>query len=106
MPRRTGLKPHPCCYLASGDWLYGPLVPNPPREARLAQKISQEFCRAYKARGYTIREAAQEAGISETAVFNLRHGKTWADLPTIARIEMNFKIKLWVSQQNALGPPD
>ena len=39
-------------------------------------------------------------------MFNLLHGQTWGDVPTIARIEMNLRIRLWVNQQNTLGPPD
>ena len=108
MPSRKGLKPHPYCYLASGnwrDWPHGALVAEPPQEALIAQEISQAFRRAYLARNYTIREAAKKAGISEKTVFNLLHGKTWGDMPTIARIERNFKIRLWTSQINALSPP-
>ena len=57
-------------------------------------------------RGWSIREAADKADISEKTVFNLLHGQTWGDVPTIARIEMNLRIRLWVNQQNTLGPPD
>ena len=49
---------------------------------------------------------ARKAGISEKTVFNLLHGQTWGDVPTIARIEMNLRIKLWESQLNTLGRPD
>lgn len=106
MPPRKGLEPQPCCYLAAGSWPDGPLVPKAPPEAVLVQQISKAFRSACEARNLTtFRAIAKKAKISEKATFNLLKGRTWGDVPTIARIEMNLKIRLWVSQQNALGPP-
>ena len=39
-------------------------------------------------------------------MLNLLHGQTWGDMPTIARIEMNLRIKLRERQLNTLGRPD
>lgn len=92
--------------MPGGTWPDGPLqdTPPPPPELLLVQQVSRTFRDACEARGLSIREAAQQAEISDTAVYNVLNGLTWCDLPTIARIERNFRIKLWVSQQDTLGP--
>lgn len=105
MPQRKDLEPRPRCYVSTGEWPDCRLVKGAPPEAVLVLKICQSFKKAYEARGLkTIRAIANKAGISEKTVYNLNHGETWITLPTIARIERNFKIKLWVPQQNVGGP--
>ena len=100
MPRRKNLEPHPRCYLDGESWTQNSLVPEPPLEAVLVQEMSRRFSKAMASRGWTIREAAKKLEISETTVFNLLHGKTWPEVPTIARIERNLGLPLWIPQHN------
>ena len=93
------LELQPRRYLDKGAvWPDGPLVKDAPPEAVLAQHISTEFRKTFKARNLTVGQAADKASISEAAVYNLLNGDTWFDLPTIARVERKFRYRLWRGQ--------
>ena len=99
------LELQPRRYLVKGAvWPDGPLVKDAPPEAVLAQHISTEFRKTFKARNLTVGQAADKASISEAAVYNLLNGDTWFDLPTIARVERKFRLRLWLGQQNVKRP--
>lgn len=91
MPSRSGLEPRPNCYVAKGgDWPDGPLEDDAPFEAVLAQQVSLRLRDACRDLGLNTRQAAERAGISQTAVNNLLNGATWGGLPAIARTEQSF----------------
>ena len=95
------LELQPRRYLVRGAvWPDGPLVEDAPPEAVLAKHISTAFRGTCEARDLNVSRAADKASISEAAVHNLLNGDTWFDLPTIARVERKFRLKLWLGQQN------
>lgn len=101
--RRRGLLRHPRDYLAEGgSWPEGPLVKDAPAEVLLAQGVSRRLRAAEW--GY-IRRIAREAGISPQAVFNIRDGASWGDLPTIARLEIVLDTNLWGREHRKGNPP-
>ena len=42
--------------------------------------------------------------ISEATVESLLNGSSWPDLPTIARVERNLRLRFWASQHNVQRP--
>ena len=77
------------------DWPYGRLKSGAPYEAKMAKKISQEFDSKL---GHLDNAAsvARRLHVSQGAIEALLHGTAWLDWATIARIERNLKVSLWV----------
>ena len=101
-PRHLNLQTRPRDYLVTDEdfWPDGDLQHDAPPEAALAQRISQRFRDACADGGglSTHRVAAMAGNVSQTAVYNLLHGRSWLDLPTIARVERTLGVSLWVHQ--------
>ena len=96
MGTRSGLAPRPNLYLAEGaEWPYGELRKAAPHEAHFALGVSRRFNNAIEARGWSIRRASEELGISTHSIFDLLKGNSWGTLPTIVRIERALKIEIW-----------
>ena len=116
-PRHLNLRTRPRDYLVDERdfWPDGDLESGAPPEAVTAQRIARRYRDACADRGglSTHKVAAMadkaakaaksgkadEAGkVSQTAVYNLLHGRSWLDLPTIACIERTLGVRLWVHQ--------
>ena len=96
MGKRLGLESRPNLYHADGEeWPDGELRDDAPLEAHLAMGVSRRFRNAIEARGWRIRRASEEIGISMHAVYDLLKGNSWGTLPTIARIEIRLKVQMW-----------
>lgn len=94
MPRRVDLHPRPRDYLTEdGTWPDGPLQPDAPPEARLAQAVARRLRQAQG--GRTLRDLADEARTSTRPIFDILHGNRWGSLPTIARLEAALDTNLW-----------
>ena len=52
----------------------------------------------------TITAIAEEANLSTQTVFNLLQGKTWGDLPSIYRLEVALRARLWVNPDVPANP--
>ena len=74
-PRR----PRPACYSATGTWPDGPLNPDAPPQARLAQGIAQRL--QDRLQHMTVYRAAKRSGLSAQTIHNILKGRTWPDLP-------------------------
>ena len=60
------------------------------------QKIHKRFEKEREdGKEWTFALMVQELKISEHALFDLWHGNSWGTLPTIARIEILFRERLW-----------
>ena len=105
-PRHRDLERRPRSYLVSEEdfWPDGDLRHDAPREAVMAQWIAQRFRDACADEGglSTHKVAAMAGNVSQTAVYNLLHGRSWLDLPTIARLERTLGVTLWVHQPPTL----
>ena len=66
--------------------------------------MPKAFRDAYRAREFTASRAADKLQNSEATVESLLNGSSWPDLPTIARIERNLRLRFWASQQYAKQP--
>ena len=94
MSRRRGLLSTPRDYLAAGaTWPDGPLVSDAPPEARLLQAISTRL--RDKTSGRSTSEVARQCDLATQTVFNILNGATWAEVPSIARLEYHINIDLW-----------
>lgn len=105
-PRHLDLESRPRSYLTNEDdsWVDGDLRHDAPPEAVMAQRIAQRYCDACADEGglSTHKVAAMAGNVSQTAVYNLLHGRSWLDLPTIARLERTLGVTLWVHQPPTL----
>lgn len=88
-PRR----PRPACYAATGTWPDGPLNPDAPPQARLAQGIAQRL--QDRLQHMTVYRAAKRSGLSAQTIHNILKGRTWPDLHTLARLEASLNTCLW-----------
>ena len=96
MPQRGTLKAHPSDYLApDAQWPDGPLEHDAPPEAHLARAVARRLTETLTQRELSLRAAADTTGASAHALFNITHGLTWCDLPTLARLERGLRIQLW-----------
>ena len=48
--------------------------------------------------------AADQMQIPEATVESLLNDSSWPDLPTIARVERNLRLRFWASQHNVQRP--
>lgn len=87
----------------------GTLLPDAPPEVHLVQAISVGLCQALDGKElarehlgtddkpWSLRRLARDTGLSTRAVFDLKHGKSWPNLQTVARLEMALDTPLWGS---------
>ena len=105
-PRHLDLERRPRSYLVTKDssWVDGDLEHDAPPEAVMAQRIAQRFRDACADEGglSTHKVAAKAGNVSQTAVYNLLHGRSWLDLPTITRLERTLGVTLWGHQPPTL----
>ena len=78
-----------------GDWPEGPLVGHAPKEALLAQGIARSFRECCAKKKTNANAVARSVGLGSQTVYNLRDGKSWPNLITIARLEIHFNRRLW-----------
>ena len=96
MPQRGTLKAHPSDYLApDAQWPDGALEHDAPPAAHLARAVARRLTETLTQRELSLRAAADTTGASAHALFNITHGLTWCDLPTLARLERGLRIQLW-----------
>ena len=94
MSRRRGLLRTPRDYLAAGaTWPDGRLLSEAPPEAHLLRAISQRL--RDKTSGRSTNEIARQCDLATQTVFNILNGVTWAEAPSIARLEYHLNIDLW-----------
>ena len=68
---------------------------NAPKEALLAQGIAKSFRKCCAKKKTNANAVARSTGIGSQTVYNLRDGKSWPNLITIARLEIHFDRRLW-----------
>ena len=94
MSRRRGLLSAPRDYLAAGaTWPDGPLLSEAPPEAHLLQAISTRL--RDKTSDRSTNEIARQCNLATQTVSNILNGDTWAEAPSIARLEYHLNIELW-----------
>ena len=105
MPKRRGLEAKPRNYLKPGDaWPHGDLVVpgNPdadvPGVVYFARYLAQRLEQTLEEQAKTKYKAAKDASISRQTINNILTGDTWADLPTIYRLEVALEHRLWHNQ--------
>ena len=59
------------------------------------QAVARRLTETLTQRELSLRAAADTTGASAHALFNITHGHTWCDLPTLARLERGLRIQLW-----------
>ena len=94
----TDLELCPRDHLDSGVWPYGGLASGAPPEAGIAREISERSHTAFS-RFHSVAHAAQQLQIPEGAVEALLHGTAWIGWATLARVERNLNVRVWVPQQ-------
>ena len=102
MGRWKNLESNPKNYLMDPtDWPYGEFRWNAPPEAYLVRGICQKLHEGFEnweredGKEWTFALMVKELEISTHALFDLWHGNSWGTLPTIARIEIVFRERLW-----------
>ena len=100
MPARRELLARPRCYLLSrGKWPRGPFRRTVPDEflfyLEVVKRLAQ-LCEHEKAKsGRTVSEIARDANLTPQTVFNILNGRSWGELPTIYRLEVELNAPLW-----------
>ena len=96
------LQPDPKSYLMDPtEWPYGEFGGGTPAEAFLARGICQKLHEKFEnwerqdGKEWTFALMAKDLEVSIHALFDLWHGNSWGTLPTIARIEIFFRERLW-----------
>ncbi len=85
---------HPVTYLEKdGVFPNGPFRPGTPREVDLAAALVIRLNN--RIGDESIRYVAKIAGLSPQTILNIRNGKSWPDLRTIARLERALATRLW-----------
>lgn len=98
---------NPSEHLRPGElWPNGQLEADAPIEAHLAQALSQRLNHARL--GRSLKQIADNAGVSQDSLSRLLRGKTWGSMPVIARLEHALDTDLWGNehrQQTTPTPP-
>ena len=95
------LKRSPKNYLVDPtEWPFGEFKRNPPPEAYLIRGICQRLHEEYEeesedGKEWPLKLIAEDLRISIHALFDLWNGNSWGTLPTIARIEIALRKRLW-----------
>ena len=85
---------HPVTYLEKdGVFPNGPFRFGTPREVFLAAALVIRLNNTIG--NESIRYVAKIAGLSPQTILNIRTGKSWPDLRTIARLETALRTRLW-----------
>ena len=90
MPLRKGIDGPPNVYLTDGQWPYG-TVRDPL--AGYAQTLARNLGEAIGER--SLRSVATSAGVDHTTISAVLTGERWADMITVARLEIALGTKLW-----------
>lgn len=95
MPRYRHAKSRPIHHLAEGErWPNGRMRDDEPSiEAVHAQAMGQRL--HYHMSGYTNKEIAERADITENALSRLMRGEAWGTLPVVVRLEQALGADLW-----------
>jgi len=64
-----------------------------PIAARYAFELSKRLWEATEGRALAV--VAEEADIARSTLYDLLQGRTWADLQTLAKLEMTLGSRLW-----------
>ena len=86
-------RPKPADYSATGTWPDGPLKPDAPPAARLAQGVAQRLQDRLK--NMTVYRAAQRSDLNAQTIHTLLEGRNWPDLHTLACLEASLNTCLW-----------
>ena len=85
---------HSITYLAKkSSFPDGPYRSEAPPEVYLAAALATRLNN--KIGSESIRYVAKKAGLSPQTILNIRNGKSWPDLRTIARLETALNTRLW-----------
>lgn len=74
-------------------WPEGPYIEGYPLELRLSVHLAKRLQAAIE--GKDKEYIAYLCDISEQTIDNIAKGRSWGDLPTIARLEMALQRRLW-----------
>ena len=91
-PRRSPAGP-PRVFLATGEWPDGVLRDDAPVAARYALELSRRLRDATEGRALAV--VAEDADIARSTLYDLLQGRTWADLQTLAKLEVTLGSRLW-----------
>ena len=81
--------------IANGEWPRGDLGAGAPEEARLAQGIARRFIDCLDEFNTNVNAVATSTRMGPQTLYNLRDGKSWPNLVTVARLEIHFNRRLW-----------
>ncbi len=101
---KPGEPPGPCRFVPEGEWPQGHLAAHAPEEARLAQGVARRFIDCLKESNTNINAVAASTGMGPQTLYNLRDGKSYPSLVTVARIETHFDRLLWGDEHLAERP--
>lgn len=90
VPRHSGIEGPPRAYI-KGSWPDGKNT-GPPSVA-YAQEIARRLGEAVE--GLSLREVARRAGVDHTTISAILTGDRWADLVTLAKLEVSLEVRLW-----------
>lgn len=95
MPRRSTPTATPASFAVSGGWPDADLAPGAPVEAHAARGFARATRAALDTRRWSLRHAAERAGVTHAALSRVLAGLVYADSVTIARLEATLGRRLW-----------
>ena len=97
VPRRSSeFSASPRSWLTDGEWPHGALADDAPPPVKYAAHVAGALSAALVGRNKT--DVARAAGIERSTLYDVLAGNTWADLVTLAKIEVVLNVSLWPSE--------
>lgn len=85
----------PKTFVQSGTWPDATLRPDAPGEAHYAQQLARRLATAMSERPISNRALARLAGVSHPTVGFILNGEHYADIATVARLEIALGTDLY-----------
>ncbi|MFG3423253.1 helix-turn-helix domain-containing protein [Micromonospora sp. NPDC048063] len=85
----------PNTYVQDGDWPEAILRPEAPASAHYAQELARRLAAEMRRRPISNRELARVAGVSHPTIGSVLNGDRYADLRTLASLEVALGAELY-----------
>lgn len=82
--------------LVDGPWPDGNAAADAPVAVHYAQEIAVRLSVALE--GKSVKAVAEDAGLARSTVYDIVGGKSWADIVSLAQLEVVLGVRLWPTE--------